>query len=180
MQSLDRDSTSLFYLSIAIESSYGERHVWVSVSTSVGLDMLLEARSLLFWILARRFCILNRMKDIMLIDVVIRFILGGSAIVASTIFARKIGGTVGGIFAAFPAVYLAALIAAALDNSVRNLIPVSITLSYGALIGMLANIITAAVATYAILRAGWKLGLVISLFTWASLSATAALLIQNV
>ncbi|MDP4108355.1 MAG: DUF3147 family protein, partial [Bacillota bacterium] len=40
----------------------------------------------------------------------IRFLLGGAAVVLSTIISRKLGEKAGGIFAAFPAVYLAALL----------------------------------------------------------------------
>jgi hypothetical protein len=79
-------------------------------------------------------------------DIAIRFIFGGSAIVASTIFARRVGGTYGGVFTAFPAVYLAALISVSPNNPTDRLVPLSASLSRGALIGMSANVVTAIVS----------------------------------
>ena len=55
------------------------------------------------------------MLSIDLFPVLLRFLIGGSAVVASTVIAKNLGGRLGGIFAAFPAVYLAAVIGLSMD-----------------------------------------------------------------
>lgn len=96
----------------------------------------------------------------------IRFILGGSAVVLATLVARFSGSRVGGIFAAFPAVYLAALLSLALDYRGPELLEMSLHVSQGALVGMLANIIFALVVSRLIIKQGWKQGLVLGLIIW--------------
>lgn len=119
------------------------------------------------------------MSGIHLGDIAVRFIFGGSAIVASTIFARRVGGTYGGVFAAFPAVYLAALISVAPNNAGDELIPLSISLSRGALIGMSANVVTAIMAATTTERIGWKAGLAVAVGAWTILAVTSTLFIQG-
>lgn len=46
------------------------------------------------------------MLSIEILPVFLRFLFGGSAVVISTLIAKNFGGRLGGIFAAFPAVYL--------------------------------------------------------------------------
>lgn len=99
----------------------------------------------------------------------IRFFLGGAAVVASTVIARKLGDKAGGIFAAFPAVYLAALLTNRLDFSGNALIDNSIVLSRGAIIGMIINIVIAIIAGV-LLQKGWKRGLVNAMVCWLVLS----------
>ncbi|MEH6943232.1 DUF3147 family protein [Bacillus sp. JJ722] len=106
----------------------------------------------------------------------IRFLLGGSAVVACTIVGKKLGERAGGIFAAFPAVYLAALLTAALDFGGESLIEHSIVLSKGALIGMIINIAIALIAGKLLLKQGWKKGLTSSMMCWVVFSATVVLL----
>jgi len=103
------------------------------------------------------------------LGLLIRFILGGAAVVASTVIARRLGDKIGGIFAAFPAVYLAALLTNRLDLNGNTLIDSSIDLSKGAIIGMLINIVIAIVAGV-LLQKGWKRGLVNSMIAWFVLS----------
>ncbi|MDI6817000.1 MAG: DUF3147 family protein [Actinomycetota bacterium] len=119
------------------------------------------------------------MSRIHLGDIAIRFIFGGSAIVASTVFARRVGGTYGGVFAAFPAVYLAALISVSPNSPADELIPLSVSLSRGALIGMSANVVTAIVAAAATARIGWRAGLAVAVGVWTILAVTSALLMQG-
>jgi hypothetical protein len=102
-------------------------------------------------------------------SLLIRFLLGGAAVVVSTIIARRLGEKAGGIFAAFPAVYLAALLTIRLDFSGNELILRSILLSKGAIIGMVINILIAIVAGV-LLKKGWKRGLVSSMVCWFILS----------
>lgn len=106
------------------------------------------------------------MSEIDLIPLLLRFVLGGSAVLASTLIARALGGRIGGVFAAFPAVYLAAIISLALEYRGEELVQLSQQVSLGALIGMIADIICAVSASFLILRNGWKKGLVIALCIW--------------
>jgi uncharacterized membrane protein (GlpM family) len=101
-----------------------------------------------------------------ILPIIIRFVLGGAAVVAATIVARWFGGKVGGIFAAFPAVYLAAVLSLGLEYRGSALIDVSQNISQGALVGMTADIFCAIAASYYIARNGWKKGLIQSLILW--------------
>lgn len=110
------------------------------------------------------------MGDIVFGSMLLRFVLGGSAVVGSTIIAKKMGGKIGGIFAAFPAVYLAALLTIRLDATGNELLDKSVSLSKGAMIGMAANIFFAITAGFLCARKGWKRGLVYSLICWLLIS----------
>ena len=83
------------------------------------------------------------MAELSISALLIRFVLGGAAVVLATIVAKIVGQKAGGIFAAFPAVYLAALLTASIDFSGEALINYSILLSKGAIVGMVINIIMA-------------------------------------
>lgn len=109
---------------------------------------------------------------------VIRFLLGGAAVVASTIIARRLGDKAGGIFAAFPAVYLAALLTDRLDFNGSQLISHSISLSKGAIFGMAINIFVAILAGV-LLKRGWKRGLVNSVACWFVLSIVVVLITSH-
>lgn len=108
--------------------------------------------------------------SISLAPVVFRFVLGGGAVVASTIIARSFGGRIGGIFAAFPAVYLAAVLSLGLEYKGQELLVMSQNLSQGALVGMIADIFCALAASRFILRNGWKKGLIQALVLWCVLA----------
>lgn len=108
----------------------------------------------------------------------IRFFLGGAAVLVSTIIARKLGEKAGGIFAAFPAVYLAALLTIRLDFKGNDLISHSISLSKGAIFGMAINILIAILAGF-LLKKGWKRGLVNSLVCWFVLSFVVVLITNH-
>ncbi|HEX3011168.1 MAG TPA: DUF3147 family protein [Syntrophomonadaceae bacterium] len=101
-----------------------------------------------------------------ILPILIRFLLGGAAVVAATLVARWFGGRVGGIFAAFPAVYLAAVLSLGLEYRGDALVEVSRHISQGALVGMTADIFCAIAASYLIARNGWKKGLVQALLIW--------------
>ncbi len=102
----------------------------------------------------------------LLMPVLFRFLLGGGAIVLCTLIARSFGPRIGGIFAAFPAVYLAALLSLKLDYQGQQLVEMSVHVSEGALVGMLANIICAVAASRLILTKGWQRGLGQALLIW--------------
>ena len=112
------------------------------------------------------------MLNIEILPVLLRFIFGGSAVAASAIIAKKFGGRLGGVFAAFPAVYLAAIIGLSIDYKGNELLQVSEQISKGAVVGMLADICCALAASYFILKYGWKKGLVYSLLLWVVLAPT--------
>src|SRR5690625_1417561 len=119
------------------------------------------------------------MENLSLISLLIRFLLGGSAVLFSSLIAKKLGDKAGGIFAAFPAVYLAALLTASIDFNGEELISYSILLSKGAIIGMVINILIAVIAGYLLPRKGWKLGLVQVLGCWFILSLIVAVVISQ-
>lgn len=106
------------------------------------------------------------MNHIELAPLLLRFILGGGAVVAATIIARAFGGRIGGIFAAFPAVYLAAILSLWLDYRGDELLQLSRHVSVGALVGMVANIICALAASRLILVRGWQKGLALAILIW--------------
>lgn len=110
------------------------------------------------------------MAEVSVGALLIRFLLGGSAVLVATIVARKLGEKAGGIFAAFPAVYLAALLTNRLDLKGDALVSHSILLSKGAIIGMTINILIAMMAGYLLKRHGWKLGLVQTIICWFAVS----------
>ncbi|MBU7006466.1 DUF3147 family protein [Phosphitispora fastidiosa] len=96
----------------------------------------------------------------------IRFVLGGGAVAAAYILAKRIGGRWGGIFAAFPAVYLAAIITVSAGLPSGEGLPLVLEVSKGALIGMLGNIMCAVAASVFIVRYGWQKGLFRALMVW--------------
>ena len=112
----------------------------------------------------------DSMFSIDISSILLRFLFGGSAVVASTLIARSFGGKLGGIFAAFPAVYLAAIVGMSIEYEGSELLSVSEQLSKGALVGMTADICCALAASYLILKYGWKTGLSLSLLFWAVLA----------
>lgn len=112
------------------------------------------------------------MLSIEVFPVFLRFLFGGSAVVVSTLVAKNFGGRLGGVFAAFPAVYLAAILGLSMDYEGSELLLVSEQLSEGALVGMIADICCALAASYFILRSGWKRGLVYALLLWSVLAPT--------
>jgi len=104
--------------------------------------------------------------SIALAPILLRFVLGGGAVVAATVIARSFGGRIGGIFAAFPAVYLAAIISLTLEYRGQELLLMSQNLSQGALVGMIADVLCALAASRFILKNGWKKGLLQALLLW--------------
>lgn len=121
---------------------------------------------------------LVEMENLSFVSLLIRFLLGGFAVLFSSLIAKKIGDKAGGIFAAFPAVYLAALLTAAIDFHGEELISYSILLSKGAIIGMVINILIAVIAGYLLPRKGWKLGLIQALGCWFILSLIVVMVIS--
>lgn len=116
------------------------------------------------------------MQGITLTGLLIRFLLGGGAVVLSSLMAKRVGGRLGGVFAAFPAVFLAALLTMGIDLSGAELVGKSIVLSQGALVGTGINLVCAAAAGYLISTKGWKQGLVLSVSGWLAVSTIVTFL----
>jgi uncharacterized membrane protein (GlpM family) len=110
------------------------------------------------------------MPHIDLFPVFLRFLLGGSAVAVSTLAAKNSGGRLGGIFGAFPAVYLATVLGLSMDYKGSDLLLASEQLSKGSLVGMAADVFCALAASYMILRYGWKQGIVYALLLWAMIA----------
>ncbi|MDP4163749.1 MAG: DUF3147 family protein [Bacillota bacterium] len=119
------------------------------------------------------------MSGLSLSALIIRFLLGGAAVLVSTIIARKMGDRAGGIFAAFPAVYLAALLTGRFDFSGHDLVTHSILLSKGAIFGMAINIFVAILAGYLLPRQGWKKGLLEAMVCWFVISMVVVMVTAN-
>lgn len=98
----------------------------------------------------------------------------------STIVARNLGEKAGGIFAAFPAVYLAALLTVSLDFRGEELISHSILLSKGAIVGMGINILVAIIAGYLLPRQGWKRGIIQAMSCWFVVSVLVVLVTSQI
>ncbi len=62
---------------------------------------------------------------------ILHFVIGGIAVALASIIADKVGGKLGGIIATMPAVFLAAIIALALDHRGTQLVEMSMNLSTG-------------------------------------------------
>ncbi len=113
------------------------------------------------------------MNTLSMSGIIIRFVLGGGAVAGSSIVAGRLGGKFGGIFASFPAVFLAALLTLRLGSYGQTLLNQSLSLSKGALVGMIADIVCAVMAGYLCTRLGWRQGLTYSVGTWLALSCVA-------
>jgi hypothetical protein len=98
--------------------------------------------------------------------ILLRFLLGGSAVAASAIIGRKLGGRIGGIFAAFPAVFASAVISTTIGLPQLEAVRQTVSLSKGALVGMVVDIGCAIATGWLITRVGWKKGLPIALSGW--------------
>ncbi len=61
---------------------------------------------------------------------ILHFVIGGIAVALASIIADKVGGKLGGIIATMPAVFLAAIIALALDHRGTQLVEMSMNLQY--------------------------------------------------
>ncbi|RIX50476.1 DUF3147 family protein [Paenibacillus nanensis] len=110
------------------------------------------------------------MLEISLTGLLLRFLFGGSAVAAASLISKRVGGPIGGIFAAFPAVFLAALMNVRLDHTGNELIMKSIDLTQGAMAGMAINVICAAMVGVLSAKKGWKKGLTFSVLGWLIVS----------
>jgi hypothetical protein len=96
----------------------------------------------------------------------LRFLLGGFAVAASAVVGNRLGGRVGGIFAAFPAVFASAVIATAVGLSQAKAVAHTLEMSRGAFVGMALDIGCAIATGLLIRRLGWQKGLILSVGGW--------------
>ncbi|HEX2952805.1 MAG TPA: DUF3147 family protein [Bacillota bacterium] len=97
---------------------------------------------------------------------ILRFLLGGFAVAASAVVGNRLGGRVGGIFAAFPAVFASAVIATAVGLPQAEAIEHTLEMSRGAFVGMALDIGCAIASGLLIRRLGWQKGLTLSVGGW--------------
>ncbi|MFC4102243.1 DUF3147 family protein [Paenibacillus xanthanilyticus] len=116
------------------------------------------------------------MLHLSLTAIILRFVLGGAAVAAASLISKRVGGAIGGIFAAFPAVFLAALLTIRFDHAGDALVSKSIALSEGALIGMGINVACAVAVGMLCASKGWKKGLSLSVLGWLTTSVAISYL----
>lgn len=110
------------------------------------------------------------MFGISLTSVLLRFLIGGFAVASASIIAGKAGGKIGGVIATMPAVFLAAIIALAIDHRGETLVQMSIHLSTGAILGILSCIVTVGLTALYIHKHGFQKGTVFSVLCWFVIS----------
>jgi hypothetical protein len=98
--------------------------------------------------------------------IILRFLLGGFAVAASAVVGHRLGGRVGGIFAAFTAVFASAVISTAVGLPQTKAIQHTLTMSRGAFVGMALDIGCALAAGLMIRRLGWRSGLSLAVGGW--------------
>lgn len=96
--------------------------------------------------------------------------IGGIAVALASIIADKVGGKLGGIIATMPAVFLAAIIALALDHRGTQLVEMSMNLSTGAIVGILSCILTVFLTSLYINHKGYRKGAIFTVVCWFVIS----------
>lgn len=97
---------------------------------------------------------------------ILHFVIGGIAVALASIIADKVGGKLGGIIATMPAVFLAAIIALALDHRGTQLVEMSMNLSTGAIVGILSCILTVFLTSLYIKHKGYRKGAIFTVVCW--------------
>ena len=105
------------------------------------------------------------------IGLLLRFLLGGCAVAGSAVIGYRLGGRVGGIFAAFPAVYASAVVSTAIGLPQAEAVRRTLAVSHGAFVGMSVNILCAVTAGWTVAKWGWKKGLIAALGGWLAVAA---------
>ncbi|MBL7573991.1 DUF3147 family protein [Staphylococcus saccharolyticus] len=109
----------------------------------------------------------------------LHFVIGGFVVALASIMADKVGGKLGGIIATMPAVYLAAIIALAIDHRGHQLIQMSIHLSTGAIVGIISCIVTVFFTSIFIGKRNYKSGTVFAILCWFVISV-AIFLVRHI
>ena len=110
---------------------------------------------------------------------ILHFVIGGFAVALASIMADKAGGKLGGIIATMPAVYLAAIIALAIDHKGQQLIQMSIHLSTGAIVGIVSCIVTVFFTSIFIGKKNYRSGTVFAILCWFVISV-AIFLVRHI
>lgn len=110
------------------------------------------------------------MFGISISSAILHFVIGGLAVALASVMADKVGGKLGGIIATMPAVYLAAVIALAIDHRGQQLIQMSIHLSTGAIVGIISCIGTVFFTSLFIGKRNYKSGTIFSIVCWLVIS----------
>ncbi|HCW7344426.1 TPA: DUF3147 family protein [Staphylococcus aureus] len=97
---------------------------------------------------------------------ILHFVIGGIAVALASIIADKVGG----IIATMPAVFLAAIIALALDHRGTQLVEMSMNLSTGAIVGILSCILTVFLTSLYIKHKGYRKGAIFTVVCWFVIS----------
>ncbi|MGV1143755.1 DUF3147 family protein [Staphylococcus aureus] len=100
---------------------------------------------------------------------ILHFVIGGIAVALASIIADKVGGKLGGIIATMPAVFLAAIIALALDHSGTQIVEMSMNLSTGAIV-VLYCILTVLLTSLYIKHKGYRKGAIFTVVCWFVIS----------
>ena len=119
------------------------------------------------------------MFGISISSAILHFVIGGFAVALASIMADKVGGKLGGIIATMPAVYLAAIIALAIDHKGQQLIQMSIHLSTGALVGIISCIVTVFFTSIFIGKKNYRSGTVFAILCWFVISV-AIFLVRHI
>lgn len=101
---------------------------------------------------------------------ILHFVIGGIAVALASIIADKVGGKLGGIIATMPAVFLAAIIALALDHRGTQLVEMSMNLSTGAIVGILSCILTVFLTSLYINHKGYRKDAIFTVVCWFVIS----------
>ncbi len=119
------------------------------------------------------FCIELRSRGILKMfsigSAILHFVIGGIAVALASIIADKVGGKLGGIIATMPAVFLAAIIALALDHSGTQIVEMSMNLSTGAIV-VLYCILTVLLTSLYIKHKGYRKGAIFTVVCWFVIS----------
>ena len=113
---------------------------------------------------------MSSLADVTATDLAVRFIFGGFAVALSAAVSRLAGGRIGGVFAAFPAVFLSATITATLGLSGAEASQRAVEVSQGAIMGMFSNVVCALAASVYVRRYGTARGLVSAISVWLAVS----------
>ena len=97
---------------------------------------------------------------------ILHFVIGGFAVALASIMADKVGGKLGGIIATMPAVYLAAIIALAIDHT-------------GAIVGIVSCIVTVFFTSIFIGKKNYRSGTVFAILCWFVISV-AIFLVRHI
>lgn len=109
-------------------------------------------------------------EDVSIGSAILHFVIGGIAVALASIIADKVGGKLGGIIATMPAVFLAAIIALALDHRGTQLVEMSMNLSTGAIVGILSCILTVFLTSLYIKHKGYRKGAIFTVVCWFVIS----------